>query len=167
MDPKELLRGKKILVVDDEPDVRDLLLELLDMCRIDAASSFEEGKRLLERETYDIAILDIMGVQGFDLLKVANEKGIPALMLTAHGLSEENLRKSAREGASYYAPKEKIRDIGTFVADVIDAIDKKKSPWVKWFERLAGFYDKRFHGPGWREQEKEFWEDKVKKSPQL
>lgn len=167
MDPKEELKGKKVLIVDDETDVLDQLIELLDMCRIDAASSFEEGKRLLEGEKYDVAILDIMGVQGFDLLRIANENGIPALMLTAHGLSEENLKKSAQEGAAYYAPKDKIRDIEVFVADVIDAIDKKKSPWVKWFDRLAGFYDKRFHGTQWREQEREFWQAKLQNRPEL
>ena len=32
-------------------------------------------------------------------------------MLTAHGLSEESLKKSAEEGASYYAPKEKMHEI--------------------------------------------------------
>ena len=40
MDPIKLLKGKKILIVDDEPDVLDQLIELLDMCRIDTASSF-------------------------------------------------------------------------------------------------------------------------------
>ena len=50
MDPKKILRGKKILIVDDEKDVLDQLIELLEICRVDTASSFEEGKRLLESE---------------------------------------------------------------------------------------------------------------------
>jgi hypothetical protein len=53
------------------------------------------------------------------------------------------------------------------IADVLEAIDNKKSPWVKWFERLAGFYDKRFHGTDWRDQEREFWEKKLKKYPEI
>jgi DNA-binding NtrC family response regulator len=167
MDPKKMLKGKKILIVDDEPDVLDQLIELLDMCRIDTASSFEEGKGLLNSKSYDIAILDIMGVDGFELLKIANNREIPALMLTAHALSEESLKKSAEEGASYYAPKEKMHEIDFFVADVLEALDKKKSPWVRWFERLGGFYDKRFHGTNWREQEREFWEEKIKKHPEV
>ena len=165
MDPIKLLKGKKILIVDDEPDILEQLIELLDMCRIDTASSFEEGQRLLEAEPYDVAILDIMGVKGFELLEIAKKQKIPALMLTAHGLSEENLKKSAEEGASYYAPKEKMHEIDLFVADVLRAIDENKSPWAKWFERLGGFYDKRFHGPKWREQEQEFWEEKLKRTP--
>ena len=163
MDTKKVLEGRKILIVDDEPDVLESLSELLDMCRIDSAASFEEGKRFLEEQNYDIAILDIMGVQGFELLKIANEKKIPALMLTAHALSEESLKKSAEEGAAYFAPKDKMHEIESFVADVLEALEKKKSPWEKWFARLGGFYDKRFKGANWREQEREFWEEKLKK----
>ena len=165
MSSGKLLRGKKILVVDDEPDVLEALTELLDMCKIDTASSFEEGKKRLESESYDIAILDIMGVDGFGLLKVANKEKIPALMLTAHGLSEENLKKSAEEGACYYAPKEKMHDIELFITDILEAIEKNKSPWKKLFERLAGYYDGRFHGTNWREQEREFWKSKIKNLP--
>lgn len=167
MDPKKLLKGKKILIVDDEPDVLESLIELLDMCRIDTASSFEEGKRLLEDQSYAIAILDIMGVQGFELLKIANSLKIPALMLTAHALDEASLNKSAQDGAAYFAPKDKMHEIELFVADVLEALQKKKSPWDKWFERLGGFYDKKFHGPNWREQERKFWETKLKKQSEL
>lgn len=167
MSSKKLLEGKKILIVDDEPDVLESLIELLDMCKIDTASTFEEGKRLLEDQDYDITILDIMGVQGFELLKIATGQKIPALMLTAHALSEESLKKSAEDGAAYFAPKDKMPEIESFVADVLEAIEKKKSPWVKWFDRLGGFYDKRFQGTDWREKEREFWEEKLKRLPTI
>lgn len=166
MDPNKLLKGKKVLIVDDEKDILEQFIELLDMCRIDTASTFEEGKRLLESEVYDIAVLDIMGVKGFELLKIANKHKIPALMLTAHALSEESLKKSAEDGASYYAPKDEINKIDLFVADVLEAKEKNKSPWVKWFERLGSFYDRKFHGTHWREQERKFWEEKLKKHPE-
>jgi DNA-binding NtrC family response regulator len=162
MDPKKVIRGKKILIVDDEEDVLDSLTDLLDMCKVDRASSFEEGKRFLESDTYDIAILDIMGVKGFELLEIAKKQDIPALMLTAHALSEENLKQSAENGASYYAPKDEMSNIAVFVADVIEAKEKNKNVWTKWFERLGGFYDRKFVGPNWREKEKEFWEKKLK-----
>ena len=162
MNLKNILKGKKILIVDDEPDVLESLIELLDMCKIDTASSFDDGKRLLEDQSYDIAILDIMGVKGFELLKIANSRKIPALMLTAHALSEESLKKSAEGGAAYFAPKDKMADIEIFVIDVLTALKMKKSTWEKWLDRLGGFYDNRFHGTNWREKEKKFWENKMK-----
>jgi len=161
MDPHKILIGKRVLVVDDEEDILQLLTDLLDMCKIDTASSFEQAKGLLENNYYDIAVLDIMGVKGYDLLKIANEKEIPALMLTAHALSKEDLKKSAEEGASFYAPKDEINKIDVFVADVLEAKDKNKNAWAKWYERLAGFCDKRF-GPNWREQDREFWDSIIK-----
>ena len=157
----EIVKGKQVLIVDDEKDVLDALTDLLDMCRLDAASSFEQGKELLESKLYDVAVLDIMGVKGYELLEIANSRDIPALMLTAHALSEEHLKESAEKGAAYYAPKDRIKDIALFVADVLEAREKKKNVWIKWFDRLGGFFDKRFDGTDWREKEKEFWEKKT------
>ena len=167
MDTNKLVQGKWLLIVDDEQDILDMLIELLEACKIDTASTFEEGKKLLETNRYDLAVLDIMGVKGFDLLDVANQQKIPALMLTAHGLSEENLKRSAQEGAAYYAPKDEITKIDVFVADVLESLDKKKNVWERWFDRLGGFYDKKFGGTDWREKEKEFWEEKMKSLPDV
>mgnify|MGYP005629130433 FL=1 len=156
MSSKKLLNGKKILIVDDEPDVIESLAELLDLCKIESASSFEEGRHKLQTESYDMVILDIMGVQGFELLKVANSQGIPALMLTANALKVENLKKSIEEGAAYFAPKEKMIDIELFVADIFEAIENKKNPWMNLLDRLGEFYDKRFQRSDWREKEDGF-----------
>lgn len=131
-------------------------MELLNKCRLDTASSFSEAKKLLEKNPYDIPILDIMGVDGFELLKIANSKKILSVMLTAHALSSDNLKRSVEELAAYYVPKDKIGDIATFLADVFQAIYNQKSPWAKMEGRLGRFYDKRFHGTAWRKQEKDF-----------
>ena len=162
MKPEKVIAGKYILIVDDEQDILDTLVELLDMCKIDTASSFEEAKKLLAENRYDIAVLDIMGVDGYELLKIANSHDIPAVMLTAHALSSENLKRSAEEGAAYYAPKDKMDEIATFLADVFEAINEGKSPWEKLLNRLEGYFNRRFHGTDWREQENKFWQEKIK-----
>ncbi|MBC2705883.1 response regulator [Desulfobacula sp.] len=163
MDTRKLLEGKKILIVDDEPDVLDSLIELLSSCKIDTASSYDEGKQMLENQHYDMAVLDIMGVNGFELLKIANNQGIPAFMLTANALTEESLEKSVNSGAVYFAPKEKMIDIDVLIADVFEALDNQKNPWEKLLERLGGFYDKRFKGQNWREQEDKFLKNHMNK----
>ncbi|MFH1351716.1 MAG: response regulator [Pseudomonadota bacterium] len=161
MDPKKILKGKRVLIVDDEEDILQTLIELLDMCKIDTASSFEQAKGLLENNYYDIAVLDIMGVQGYELLDIANRRDIPALMLTAHALTKEDLQKSVQKGASFYAPKDEINRIDLFLADVLEAREEKKNVWAKWYERLSGFCDKRF-GKNWRDQDTEFWDSIIK-----
>ena len=161
MEPEKMLKGKRVIIVDDEPDVLETLTELLDMCKVDRASSFEEAKELLENNYYHIAVLDIMGVEGYELLEIANKREIPALMLTAHAISEEHLKKSIQKGASFYAPKDEINKIATFLADVLEAKEKQKNVWAKWYERLSGFCDRRF-GPNWKDQDPEFWDSIIK-----
>ena len=162
MKPSETIKGKRVLIVDDEQDVLDTLTELLDVCKTDTAASFDTARELLQNNIYDLVVLDIMGVGGFDLLDIATERGIPALMLTAHAFSEETLKKSAEKDACCFVPKEKMSDIQVFVADVIESIEKGKNPWIKCFERLGRFYDKKFGGRNWREKEKDFWEKRTK-----
>ena len=163
MDADQILRGKRIIIVDDEQDVLDTLFELLGNCKLDRASSYDQACEMLEKNEYDLAVLDIMGVNGYELLEKANMHGVPAIMLTAHALSEKDLVRSAERGAAYYAPKEELVNIKAIAAEVIHAIENKKSPWERMFARLAGYYDRRFNGPDWREKRKEFWEEKQKK----
>lgn len=161
MDPKKFLKGKRVLIVDDEADILEFLTEALDVCKVDRASTFEEAKDLLETHPYHIAVLDIMGVRGYELLEIANQRKIPALMLTAHALSKDNLKKSFEKGASFYVPKDEMTKIDVFLADILEAQEKKKNVWVKWYERLSSFCDRRF-GPNWRDEDPEFWDSLLK-----
>ena len=155
----DILKGKRVLIVDDEQDILEVVSQLLSTCHVDSAASFEEAKSLLEGQDYAIAILDIMGVKGYELIEIANRRNIPALMLTAHALSEEHLRRFAQQGAAYYAPKDEIAKIDRFVADVLEAKEKNRNVWLEWFDRLGGFFDRRFGGTAWREGA--FWEKKL------
>jgi len=162
MDVEKTIKGKHILVVDDERDILVVIEELLEVCKIDTADNFRDAKALIEKIHYDLVVLDIMGVDGYELLKIANSRDIPALMLTAHALTSEDLKRSAEEGAAYFAPKDKVEDLPKFIADVLDAIKKRKSPWKRMYDTLGGFYDKRFNGPDWRKKENAYWERKMK-----
>lgn len=158
----EILRGKRVLIVDDEEDVLDVLTHILDMCEVDRAATFEEARELLEKNSYDIAVLDIMGVRGYDLLEIAERRNIPAVMLTAHALTKADVIRSIQEGASFFAPKDRMADVPSFLANVLEARQMNANTWARWFESLGDFYDKRFGGTDWREKEREFWEEKLK-----
>lgn len=151
------LAGKKVLIVDDELDVLETLEDLLSMCAITRASTFEEAKEIMESQDLDMAVLDIMGVNGYELLDIANEKKILAIMLTAHALSPEDTVKSYKRGAAFFVPKEEMTNITTFICDVLEAKEKEQNYWITWLERLEAYYDKRF-GPNWRDSDREFWE---------
>lgn len=153
---RDLLADRKVLVVDDEPDILETIEELLDMCTLDTAASFEDAKKLLENNTYDIAVLDIMGVQGYDILALARKKDIPALMLTAHALTPENLKVSIEKGADSYIPKDELANITDHIVDVIKARIAGRQGYGAWFSNLKPFFDKAF-GAGWRNRDRSFW----------
>jgi DNA-binding NtrC family response regulator len=158
MPKADLLVGKRILIVDDEPDILDTLEDLLDMCKVVKASTFEQAKERLEKEPFDMAVLDIMGVGGYFLLGIANEKKVIAVMLTAHALSPEDIIRSYREGAASYVPKDQITKIATFLRDILEAKEQGKPFWWRWLDRVGlAYWDKKF-GPQWRDRDREFWE---------
>jgi DNA-binding NtrC family response regulator len=163
MSDTSLLNGKKVLAVDDEPDILEVLEELLDMCEVVKASTFEQAKQLLESEVFHIAILDIMGVDGYGLLDIANKRDIPAVMLTAHAFNAENLVRTIKEGAYSYIPKEDIINIAEYCADALIAREKGENPWNAWQDRLPTSYFERKWGAAWKDKNRDFW-DKFKVS---
>jgi len=157
MSAKEnILEGKKVLIVDDEPDVLDTLEDLLDMCQVVKATSFEEAKKHLEKQRFDLAVLDIMGVKGYDLLDIAVAKKVTAVMLTAHALSPEDTMKSYKCGAAYYVPKDKIGDLADILSGVLEARKKGKNTWMPFMGWAEAYYNAKF-GPKWESCDMEFW----------
>jgi DNA-binding NtrC family response regulator len=157
MSNKTLLDYKRVLVVDDEPDVLDTLEQLLPMCDVAKATTFDEAKDLLETEYFDIAILDIMGVDGYKLLEIAKKRNVIPVMLTAHALSPANLAKSYKEGAASYVPKEEMTNITTFLNDILEAKEQGKNVWGRWLDRLGAYFDKKF-GSNWQKEDEDLWE---------
>lgn len=153
----DLLQGKKILIVDDEPDVLDTLEDLLPMCEIFKATDYESAVAYLENVSFDLTILDIMGVSGYELLNIAVKKNVTAVMLTAHALTPENIVRSHSEGAAYFLPKEEMVNITSFLEDILDAKQKGQNTWDKWLNRLAGYCEKTF-GEKWQDKDKDFWD---------
>ena len=158
MSEQPLLDGKKILIVDDEADILDMLEELLEMCEVVKASTFEEAKDLLESQHFDMTILDIMGVNGYGLLEIANKMDIPAVMLTAHAFTPGNLLRSVKEGADSYLPKEEMGNIAIFLNDILEAIQEGKDPWEPWQDKLPTSYFEKRWGAMSKDTTKNFWE---------
>jgi len=149
------LKDKVVLVVDDEPDVLETVEDELEMCLVHKAKDYDTAVQYLLSYTYDIVILDIMGVNGFELLKNSVSRGFPTVMLTAHALSPESLKKSIKLGAVSFLPKEKISDLRHFLEDVV--LGEGKPVWQKLFDKLGDYFNKRF-GPDWKEKDRFFKE---------
>ena len=149
----DILKGKKILAVDDELDVLEMVREQLEVCDVETASTYEQAGELLSKNSFDLVLLDIMGVDGFALLEICREKGLPAAMLTAHALNIDSVNKAVRLGAVSFLPKEELANLDTHLVEIFEGLAEGRSHWRKLFDRLGSFFKERL-GITWEEIEK-------------
>ena len=103
------MRSQRVLVIDDEPRVREVVVAYLerDGFRVDHVASVEAARELLSGTEPDLVILDVMlpAESGLDLLADLRRTGdIPVIMLTSR--SEETDRVLGLElGAEDYVTK--------------------------------------------------------------
>lgn len=108
----------KVLIIEDEKDIRDLLVFNLQQRGFEVASAAagEDGLLMLKDTAYDVVLLDWMlpGVTGIQVAKVArgmeNGKNIGILMLTAKS-EPENIVEGLDAGADDYMVKPFDNDI--------------------------------------------------------
>jgi CheY-like chemotaxis protein len=143
---ESLLNGKRILAVDDEPDILIVLEEeimgVAPNCKYEKSTTYEVAVDKLKSQTYDVVILDIMGVRGFDLLELAVSRNLKVAMLTSHALSPQALKRSFEMKARAYLPKEKLGDIVPFLEDVLTY--EYLPGWKRLFTKLEGFFTETF-----------------------
>jgi DNA-binding response OmpR family regulator len=155
---KSFLKGIHILAVDDEEDILETIAEILDESRVDTARDYQSASKKIKDRKYDLAILDIMGVDGLKLLEETVGREIPTVMLTAHAISPATLMESIQKGAISYLPKEALADLDDLLNDLLGAYRRGEPPWKLLFEKLGDFFDKRF-GAEWKQKDQEFWSE--------
>ena len=143
---QSILNGKRILAVDDEPDVlavlREEILDACPDCTVDEATTYEQAARMLKAKTYDAVILDIMGVRGFDLLDTAVDQSTKAVMLTAHALNPEALKRAYDKKARAYLPKDKLGEIVPFLEKMFEY--EFPPGWKYVMRGLEGYFNEKF-----------------------
>jgi PAS domain S-box-containing protein len=122
------LAGVKILVVDDQPDARDLVARLLESCNATVIVTGDAGEalRMVESERPDVLVSDIgmPDVDGFELLKRIRALGearggrVPAIALTAFARSEDRTRALQRGFQVHVAKPVEAAELIASVASV-------------------------------------------------
>ena len=157
---KSILDGKKILAVDDEPDILDVLeeeiLSVAPQCKIEKATTYYDAKQRLTSQTYDLVILDIMGIRGFDLLDLSSKRNLTVAMLTAHAFNPESLKRSIKRKARAYLPKDKLGEIVPFLECVME--EGYLPGWGRLMKKLEGYFNSRW-GKSWKKSEEKFWKE--------
>ncbi len=100
----------RILVVDDELNIRNLVCKYLELEQFetDAAENGLSAQRCITSQTYDLVLLDLKmpGMDGLELLKWIRHNGfrMPVIMISAHGEIKDAVT-ALKEGAQDYLTK--------------------------------------------------------------
>ncbi len=115
LEMQEAAPGATLLVVDDDPNVRKVLVAQLKDAgfKVEEAQSGQEANRLIDRRAYDVIICDLVmeGVSGIDVLMHSKRVNpdVEVIMLTAFG-SVESAVQALQSGAFHYITKPHNRE---------------------------------------------------------
>ncbi len=153
MDDQSVLEHKKLLAVDDEADILEVIKEQFPSTVVITAQTFESALKLINEDKFDLVILDIMGVNGFELLNACRARYLPAAMLTARAINVESINAAIREGAVSFLPKEELGKLPELVAEILRELEQGRTHWTKLFERFGSYFKDKL-GVTWEDLEK-------------
>lgn len=107
-------QSASILFVEDDPILLPMYIERLkeEGFKIDGIATGEDGKERLEKNSYDLVLLDVMlpGMSGLDLLQWIRQqpwgKELPVVMLSALETDEDKTRGRELGATAYIAKAE-------------------------------------------------------------
>jgi len=133
---ESVLMGKRILVVDDKPNILTVLekeiSESCPECRFETATTYQEAVEKMMSWTYDVVVLDGMGTRDFDLLDWALVRNFPVALLITPSPNPERQNQAIKKITRFTLPMEKLEEIVPFLEDVVWY---ECSPW--WGRLLA------------------------------
>jgi two-component system response regulator (stage 0 sporulation protein F) len=122
-----------ILIVDDEPGIREILRKFLKVrfeCKIMEAANGEEALKALRENKVDLVFLDIKmpGISGTEVLKEKKKLSYkPVIWVITHFDSEEVAHKVIEQGADDYIPKPfSLRVLNSKIRNFLSRIGKYK-----------------------------------------
>ncbi|MFN7142549.1 MAG: response regulator, partial [Myxococcota bacterium] len=115
----------RVLVVDDEPPIRELLVEYLRGRGLsaDAVSTGEEGRARIAQEPWDLVLTDLKlpGIDGIEVLRAAVARDVPTVLMSACGTVESVVEAYALGAREYLSKPFRLRDAWDVVARVLAA----------------------------------------------
>jgi DNA-binding response OmpR family regulator len=127
----------RVLVVDDEPAIRELLTEYLRGRGMDvvAVEDGEAARTVLQRDPPDLLVIDLKlpGIDGIDVLRVASACAppVPAVMITGFGSVEIAIDALHAGGRDFLAKPFRLRDLYASVERVLaTAARDRRANWA-------------------------------------
>ncbi|HJB45188.1 MAG TPA: response regulator transcription factor [Candidatus Mediterraneibacter surreyensis] len=133
----DYIKKKRILLVDDEPDLLDMVVSILKeegYENIRTAQSVAEALKTADEFEPELAILDVMlpDGDGFGLMENLKEKGdYPMLFLTARGEDEDKFRGFGLGADDYMVKPFLPKELLFRIAAILRRSYKEEDPLVK------------------------------------
>lgn len=127
--------NKKILIVDDEPEICSIVSEILEpyFSEITCIDNSEHAAQSILDNEYDLIFSDIMmpKMSGSDLIRFSRSHGIltPIIFLTGHA-DKETLMAGMRLGVADIIEKPFSSDVLISSARRVIEIEKRKQNWI-------------------------------------
>lgn len=123
-----------ILIVEDDEAIANLIAMNLKMEGYDCVIAYDgkEGADFIEKERYDLVLLDIMlpEISGYELLEYVKSYEIPVIFITAMGSVKDRI-KGLRLGADDYISKPfQIGELVARVEAVLRRYGKMNKKWI-------------------------------------
>jgi len=137
------MAGERILVVDDEPAIREMLKAVLeeDGYRCSTASGYESALRAISSQPFDLMLLDMVMPRhsGMDLFREVrrSDKGVAVVFITATAEPSVVDDVTASGASGYLVKPVSLTEMGTVVAQAL----KKRDDGIRSAVRLQ-------RGPG-------------------
>jgi DNA-binding response OmpR family regulator len=101
---------KKILHVDDDEDMKTtvkMILQSISNIEIDNASDGKKALEMIEKNSYDLVILDLMmqDMGGIEVFNKIKDKDIKIMFLTVTKMDDKEIEKYKKEGLNAYIQK--------------------------------------------------------------
>ncbi len=123
MEPSTV-NSKRILAVDEDPDLLEVLEEEILAAHpdfnVEKAFTFPQAVEKMIWVNYDAVILDITSGYGFKLLQLAQGRHLHVGLLTTYPVLSGHPRLSAQMAARAFLPKEGLGDVVPFLDKIMD-----------------------------------------------
>jgi DNA-binding response OmpR family regulator len=123
----------RVLVVDDEPIVRDVVVRYLERAGFETieAGDGEEARTLLEQSSPDVVVLDVMlpRMDGLELCRwIRGRSAIPVILLTARGDESDRIAGLDLGADDYVTKPFSPRELAARVRAVLRRADAPSTP---------------------------------------
>ncbi len=135
----QILEGKRILVVDNEREILNILSEALAASEVVVAGNLDEARFLIAEKIFDLAILDAVGVKGCDLLQDCQAHKLPAAMLTPREVEVRSINEAMKRGVMSFFPRDDLHRLPETVADLLEHLEKGRFS-TRFFRRIRAAF---------------------------